>query len=82
MKCIDCGSEKIIPKVTHMSDPHMSLATPKVQIFEKPDVSVLKQPKLCKTYANVCGYCGKVELYVENPKGIWERCLKALKNLE
>lgn len=80
MKCVQCGSDRIIPNVKVLVGD--MLRTLEVQVLEKPESTYLKRPKYFKTYAKACGGCGKIDIYVENPNDMWESYQKSLESLE
>ena len=40
--------------------------------YEDPNALVFKGAKRTALYARVCGECGYAELYVENPREVYE----------
>lgn len=72
LTCLRCGSSHIIPDA-EINDSNGS--TLKVTVHRRPDASVFKKPVQSKTRFQVCGVCGNVELYVEDPEGLWEAYL-------
>jgi predicted nucleic-acid-binding Zn-ribbon protein len=64
--CIKCGSDKIISKagITGVGDGgHLT-----VLVDEKPDAFIFKQRMRSDISAKVCGNCGFMELYADDPK--------------
>ena len=68
IKCLRCGSEKIMQDVLILdgmgSGLNILVINTQASIFQKTKKEALK--------AAVCGECGNVELSVNNPKQLWE----------
>ena len=68
IKCLRCGSEKIMQDVLIRdgmgSGLNILVINTQASIFQKTKKEALK--------AAVCGECGNVELSVNNPKQLWE----------
>lgn len=77
--CVKCGSDKIIPqaKVFDRGDSGAegNLA---VSVDEKPDALIFKQRVRSGVTSKVCGNCGFMELYANEPQSIYS----AYKNQE
>lgn len=73
MKCPRCGSEKIIPNL-RIHDRYIARHDDwiGIEILGKPEALIFKDTHKEFLRANVCGECGNVDLFVENPKRLWE----------
>ena len=72
--CPRCNSEKVVPRVrVKVGAPYggdiggISAAT-----YENPEAMVFRHSHESSLYARVCGECGHAELFVENPKELYE----------
>ncbi len=71
--CPKCDSTDVIPGVTipdHFNMTHaMHLS---LKVSENPGAFLFKGTKSSKLRAYVCGSCGYSELYVDDPRLLWE----------
>jgi len=72
LTCLRCGSSSVIPDAEILDGNGAPL---KVNVQRKPDASVFKGRVYSETRFQVCGVCGNVELYVEDPESLWEAYL-------
>ena len=74
-RCAKCQSEKVAPNVRIMDRGHYSgdAGDLSVVTYEDPDALLFKGTKRTALYARICGDCGYTELYVENPREVYER---------
>ena len=73
MKCPRCGSENIMPNLRIRDRAHRrGVENLEVEVEGNPDALLFKGAHREPLRANVCGECGNIELYVKNPKGLWE----------
>lgn len=74
-RCVKCQSEKIIPQVRVMDRGHYSGDAGDLSVvsYEDPNALVFKGAKRSAMFARVCGECGYAELYVENPRELYDR---------
>ncbi|WP_110515368.1 hypothetical protein [Herpetosiphon llansteffanensis] len=70
-RCPSCQSDNIIPNATlhEMNSPYARLM---VTVYSKPDALLLKKPVDTWAKCAVCGNCGYLMLYAENPQVLWE----------
>lgn len=72
--CPKCGSDKIIPRV-RIIDRYDTDPTKKsdleLEVYQKPSAWIFKGTKAGALQASVCGACGYVELFVENPAELY-----------
>ena len=70
--CMKCGSDKIIPQVEIIDRGDYSAeGNLTVAINEKPDAFVFKQRIRSGVSAKVCGNCGFIELYADDPESLY-----------
>jgi predicted nucleic-acid-binding Zn-ribbon protein len=71
--CAKCGSTRIIPRarLTELA-PHVHEVSVRVAVTERPEALVFKGEKHVDTYAKVCGACGYVEVYVDDPSALYD----------
>jgi hypothetical protein len=76
--CPRCQSDKIIPNV-FIEDRGMSNVPWRlsVRVDEKPEAVIFKGRHTNALRAWICGGCGYAELYVSNPKELYEAYTKA-----
>ncbi len=75
-KCKKCNSDKVIEKLK-ITDFGNSDIPNNLSVYSKTTDRVLFNNYLTsEIFANVCCDCGKVELYIDNPKELWEAHLK------
>lgn len=70
-KCPKCGSTEIIAdaKAVDRGDSHMTWELT-VATYKKPGAFLFKGEQSSTVSAWVCGECGFVELYADEPKGL------------
>jgi len=75
--CVRCGSSKIIPRarVIDVGDRTSLVGTLRVAVARNPDAAFFKGEEKIDTYARVCGECGFVELFAEDPNALYEAYL-------
>lgn len=76
-QCPKCRSEKIIPYVQIFDRVGHSIRLG-VKVFEHPEALVFKGAHAADLRARVCGECGYVESYVENPQELYSAYLTGL----
>lgn len=77
LKCIKCGSEKIVPLVNVQDQGDNSDGALRAFIgYTNPEAWVFKGAVYARLKARICGDCGFTELYAENPEEIHEAYLK------
>ena len=73
-RCLKCGSDSMIPDARLIdSDANSGTRkTTEVGLATKPDAILLKGEVRTGTHAVVCGDCGFVELYADDPATLWD----------
>ena len=72
--CPRCQSEKIIPDV-QIIDRTGHMIRLGVKVFEHPEALVFKGAHAADLRSQVCGECGYVESYVEDPQELYSAYL-------
>ena len=67
--CSKCQSEKVIPDVRIRDGGSLLLS---VDVYDHPEALVFKGAHSRTLQSQVCGDCGHVESYVENPQELYE----------
>lgn len=78
--CPRCGSDKVIPDLPlhdHYGDWGMSDRPIEVEVHGEPTALFMKNTATGALFVRVCGECGHAELYVRNPRELYDRFLKA-----
>ena len=70
--CKKCGSNKIIKSLSIVDHGHMNEKKHLSIHIQTTDQMFFNKFEKEKLKAQVCGSCGKVELYVENPEELWQ----------
>ena len=70
--CPDCNSQKIIKsaKALDRGDANGNHIM-QIAVDEKPDALIFKQRNYSTIKAEVCGDCGFIQFYAENPNLLW-----------
>ncbi len=70
--CPDCNSQKIIKdaKALDRGDSN-SNNDMRVSVDEKPDALIFKQRNYSDIRAHICGDCGFIQFYADDPKTLW-----------
>ncbi|MCB8943209.1 MAG: hypothetical protein H6658_05595 [Ardenticatenaceae bacterium] len=76
--CHICQSDKIMPEVQIMDQGQYSDNKLKVGIDTKPQAILLKGWVQAQLKAWICGDCGHVELYVDNPQDLYKAYLRKI----
>ena len=72
-RCLKCGSDALVPNARLIdTDESGDRQAAQVGVQTKPDAWILKGEVRVGTRAAVCGDCGFVELYAEDPHAVWE----------
>lgn len=80
-ECIKCGSVKIIPEVKTLDRAEDGLEKElKIGIDEKPGAYIFKERFRTGIKAKVCGHCGFIEFYANDPEELYQAYLKQLAN--
>lgn len=81
--CGKCGSDKIVPKVQVIDrGDHSVEGNLEVAIDENPDAFFFRERFRAGISARVCGNCGFVEFYVNNPDLLYSAHQKQLAKLK
>ena len=76
--CSKCKSSKVIPKVRIIDRADYNVSTDlTVHVYENPEALIFKGASSGILHAWICGECGYVETYVENPGELYSAYLKA-----
>jgi len=70
--CPRCGSTKIIHDVTVADQGEYSDGVLKAVVFGNPDALLFKDRLYGEVRADICGFCGHVELRVNNPSELYD----------
>jgi predicted nucleic-acid-binding Zn-ribbon protein len=76
--CPKCQSDKIIPDV-QIIDRAGHVIRLGVKVFEHPEALVFKGAHAADLRSRVCGGCGYVESYVENPQELYSAYLAGIR---
>ena len=66
--CSKCGSDKVIPDASIRDGGGMVIA---VNVYDHPDALVFKGAHTSILHTRICGDCGNVESYVQNPQELY-----------
>ena len=76
--CGRCGSSKIIPRARAIDlGDHAIVGSLRVAVERDPDALFFKGEERVDTYARICGECGFVELFAEDPQALYEAYVTA-----
>jgi hypothetical protein len=78
--CRQCGSQKIIPKVSlrdHYGDNGLWSTAATVEVQGAPNAWIFKDTAAGQVTLSVCGECGYAELHVGNARELWEKYQQA-----
>jgi hypothetical protein len=75
--CDKCGSANVVPRVRVID--RGDSGSLQVALARKPDGPVFQREERVDMYARVCGECGAVALFVEDPQAVYEAHLSCLK---
>ena len=76
LTCLRCGSSSVIPDAQLADSDGSGFPPSKVEITRRPQAWVFKEPIRVVTRAQVCGVCGYVELFAEDPEALWKAYLE------
>jgi DNA-directed RNA polymerase subunit RPC12/RpoP len=79
IKCNNCGSIKIIPKVRVLDQGHYSDGVLSAAIDTKPEAVIFKGWIRTGIRADVCATCGHMDLFVDNPGELYKAYLRKQK---
>ena len=69
--CAKCSSDKIVPNVKIVNTMH-HMFNLSIEVYEEPDAMIMKKGRTGSLSARVCASCGYTELFVSDPRGLWE----------
>lgn len=70
--CEKCGSNKIIPRAKVIDRGEYNAAGDlTISVDEKPDAFMFKQRVYASVTARVCGNCGFIEFYADEPEALY-----------
>lgn len=76
--CSKCKSSKVIPNVRIIDRADYNATTDlTVHVYENPEAWIFKGASSGKLNAWICGDCGYVEAYVENPAELYSAYLES-----
>ena len=81
--CAKCSSNKLIRNIAlvdRYGDFGGKAAQAEVEICVNPQAWIFQGSVSGKLYSVICGDCGYVEMYVDNPQELYEAYLKSLNN--
>ena len=72
-RCLKCGSDAMVPgaRMIDRGDGNTRQVA-QVGVATKPDAIVFKGEVRSEVSASVCGDCGFVELYADDPHALWD----------
>ncbi len=70
--CLKCDSDKIIPNARVLDTGQYAAGYLHIAIEGDPDALFFKETTKCEAKVFVCGSCGYVEFYAENPNLIYQ----------
>ncbi|TXD52509.1 MULTISPECIES: hypothetical protein [unclassified Polaribacter] len=77
IKCLKCGSEKIIKNTTITDFSHGNIEKNLSVYIQKTDRAFFNKSVQGEINAQICGDCGNMDLKVKNPKELWKAYLKS-----
>lgn len=77
-RCPNCGSDAVIPNAFLRVKDTISEARLQVGVYRKPEALVMKGPERVEVGVRVCGDCGFVSAFAEEPRKLWEAYVERL----
>jgi hypothetical protein len=75
--CAKCKSPKVIPRARIIDRADYNLNTDlTIHVYENPEALIFKGASEGILRAQICGECGYVETYVENPEELYAAYLR------
>ena len=82
LKCSKCGSEKIIPSAPLLDTGQNASGQLQALVgFNKPQAWIMKGPIVATMKANICGECGFMEFYANDPAALYKAYVQAVAKL-
>jgi rubrerythrin len=76
--CSKCKSSKVIPRARIVDKAESYIPTDlTVHVYENPDAMIFKGTTSGTLHAWICGECGYVETYIDNPGELYSAYLRA-----
>jgi hypothetical protein len=76
--CSKCKSPKVIPQARIIDRADYNVNTDlTIHVYENPEALIFKGASQGTLRARICGECGYVETYIDNPKELYSAYLKA-----
>jgi hypothetical protein len=76
--CSKCKSPKVIPRARIIDRADYNLTTDlTVHVYENPEAMIFKGTNPGTLRARICGECGYVETYIDNPEELYSAYLRA-----
>ena len=72
MECAKCGSARVIPDVQIVDQGEYSDGQLKARVDSKPQAILFKGAITTRLRGRVCGDCGFVELFVDEPEKLFD----------
>jgi hypothetical protein len=71
-ECRSCHSRDLLEKVPLQSRGHNGAYQPlSAVVFERPEARIFKRAHRTKLHARICGRCGLVEIYADEPEALY-----------
>lgn len=71
-RCPSCGSDALVPDAFLTVKDWGSNVALQVGVFRKPEALMMKAPERTGTSLRVCGDCGFVTLFADDPHALWD----------
>ena len=68
--CSKCQSDKIIPDLRIIDQAGNTIRLG-INVYDHPDALVFRGTHSSTLYSQICGECGHVESYVQNPQELY-----------
>ena len=79
-KCSKCGSSAVVQRAMVADRNQNTENDLKLRVDAEPSAIVFKKAARSALHAFVCGSCGYVEFYADNPKELYDAFLAAQQN--
>lgn len=79
-ECPECGSDKIVRGAKLR--PGESVMKVNVVVFENPDALLFKNAVSSRVKVSICGDCGFIRAYAEEPGQLWIAYKTSLSDVE
>jgi hypothetical protein len=75
-KCLACGSERMVPNGRVLDQEQYSRGCLLLSLRRVSNALLFKKPFYDRVRAWVCGECGYVQLFAENPRQLYQAHLE------